>query len=343
MTRAQSMDVINDSTTLQSRIDAVLAAPIMEWDHSPEIDWQPGDALWAHPNDRVHEVQDWSSPVLEMPHGWLYSRAQSGDAGNCPRWMFEVIGLDDYFVGTDDDGNPIWGTCFNHDDTMDGAMGLVDCDDCLVGIGDEDTNCWFCGKRVRMQSRVAEAEERRARDMALYQAAREQLFSGMDLDSSLIFTSSSMGLRGVTPSRLVFDELPNNVEWVSWDGGTSDDYVSYCRSDIEATLVAYRLRPRISEPLNINDPSLYNTSYTINSPQRFGRTEHLSNVFQFLQVVDQGLEQAQQVQRFEVPSVNLQESHPDLYRPGYERYFENPTERHPSHARHLPRYRSADR
>lgn len=329
MTRAQSMEVINDSTTLQSRIDAVLAAPIMEWDHSPDIGWQPGDPLWPHPKDRMDEVQDWSSPVLEMPHGWLYSRAQSGDAGNCPRWMMEIVGLDDYFVGHDDDGNAVWGVTFNHDDTMDSSLYYVDCDDCLVGIGDEETNCWVCGKRVRMQSKADEARERQARDKELYDAALEALYGEMfQGDNHLIFTSSSSGMRGATLSGLVFDEA-SGTEWVAWDGGASEDYVSYASWDAAATSTFYH-EMLWGDGLDISDPSLYNTSYMINRPRQFGRTERLNNLLQLQLAVEQGLEQARQIQEFEVPRINLQETNPALYQPGYERYFESEQNNVPS-------------
>lgn len=47
MTRARTVDVLNDSTTLQSRIDTVLAAPDLDW--SNDSGWQPGDPLYEHP------------------------------------------------------------------------------------------------------------------------------------------------------------------------------------------------------------------------------------------------------------------------------------------------------
>lgn len=49
MTSAQTMDVLNDSTTLQSRIDTVLAAPDLDW--ANDSGWQPGDPLYDHPWD----------------------------------------------------------------------------------------------------------------------------------------------------------------------------------------------------------------------------------------------------------------------------------------------------
>lgn len=48
MTRAQTMDVVNDSTTVQSRIDTVLAGGD-DYDWSPDIEWYPGDPLYDAP------------------------------------------------------------------------------------------------------------------------------------------------------------------------------------------------------------------------------------------------------------------------------------------------------
>lgn len=115
MTRAQAMDVVNDSTTMQSRIDAVLAAPIMEWDHSPEIKWQPGDPLYQHPHLRtdIHTLVDSDGDEI-----WF-------QGGNFVRRMYDVI--DDYAT-----------------ERMAGTMG---CQTCLVSGDLNELECWNCGKR----------------------------------------------------------------------------------------------------------------------------------------------------------------------------------------------------
>lgn len=113
MTRAQSMDVINDSTTLQSRIDTVLAAPIMEWDNSDEIQWQPGDPVYPHPSVR----EDFYVQNDEDGDVYWFS------GGNYVRRMYDLIY--DY-----------------HTDRMEATMG---CQKCLVSGALNELECWNCG------------------------------------------------------------------------------------------------------------------------------------------------------------------------------------------------------
>lgn len=54
MTRAQTMDVLNDSTTLQSRIDTVLATPDLDW--ANDSGWHPGDPLYDWPGNYVRPM-----------------------------------------------------------------------------------------------------------------------------------------------------------------------------------------------------------------------------------------------------------------------------------------------
>jgi hypothetical protein len=141
MTRAQAMDVINDSTTIQSRIDAVLAAPILEWDHSPEINWQPGYPLYKY-----------------------------GEGGHV-RNMIELLGVEFWETGEWDTEKkrPIREVRIWHDDAFDGDMSFVDCVDCLVGVGDEEHHCWNCGKFLFIQSRAeirAEQEKKHLQHIA---------------------------------------------------------------------------------------------------------------------------------------------------------------------------------
>lgn len=69
MSRAQTMDVINDTTTMQSRIDTVLASVQPEYDWSPEIEWWPGDPLYPRPNvfQNVDNLQGvWIRPMFQV-------------------------------------------------------------------------------------------------------------------------------------------------------------------------------------------------------------------------------------------------------------------------------------
>lgn len=140
MTRAQSMDVINDSTTMQSRIDAALSAPIMEWDHSPDILWQPGDPIWAHPQER-----EFLSYEPEGESNWM----TEFQGGNYIRPMFQIIGRYERFVDMDEDGQAIYEECYAGDNTSEPSPSLeymIRCKDCGVGWGRDIDYCWICGK-----------------------------------------------------------------------------------------------------------------------------------------------------------------------------------------------------
>ena len=149
MTRAQTMDVVNDSTSIQSRIDAVLGSADSDYDWSPDIKWWPGDPLYPHPRRRGAEWYSYESPVLETPHG--YSPAGFGGGGNCVRHMVDAFDLEDEF------------------DLFFSAIG--DCRDCEVGIGWAEVDCWNCGKRVREKSRAREEHDAM---VSIYQARRDR-------------------------------------------------------------------------------------------------------------------------------------------------------------------------
>lgn len=338
------MDVINGATTLESRIDAVLAAPIMEWDHSPEIQWQPGDPLWKHPEDRDDEIFSFASPVLETPHGWLHSLPAQG-GGNCPRYMFEIVGLDDYFTGIDDQGNALYNAYFGHDDTMDGSP--MDCEDCLVGIGDDERHCWNCGKMLWLmtKSEMWAAHKKQQSDywaMVWDGMQRANAAEGRRRDE-LVLASSAF--RGQRADYVVLDEWSSNLANIEWPGPEMTyptDFVTYTFADAMATQVMYNNQQR----LDIYDDSLYNHSYTIDfdapgvplrglpifwgRSRRNGRTEWLNNWLQFCIAAEQGLQDWQRPAEFEVPRINLRDTNPDLYRPGYERYFESENQHVPT-------------
>lgn len=357
------MEVVNDSTTMQSRIDAVLAAPIMEWDHSPEIQWQPGDPLWKHPEERADETQDWSSPVLEMPHGWMHSRPSTGSAGNCPRYMFEIVGLDDFFVGYDENDDVVWGAHFGHDDTMDGSMYLVDCDDCLVGLGDDEVNCWVCGKRVLMESKAARRRELIKDSERQAQVYMATLWDEMRLPRHILTTPirsrPSQLIAGLRPMLSMVDEINSYFEWPPV---VEEEFVEYASWDANVTARMFRGLTRVVDeepavhpyhgPLDINDPSLYVNNYRINLdepvPQQGALMYWSSAQRRWAEMRLQEIMTEQEPEVPEVPRLTLRETNPDLYRPWYERYFESendnvrtsPAERRRGHGRAgAPRHR----
>lgn len=85
MTRAQSVDVVNDSTTMQSRIDTVLATPDLDW--ANDSGWHPGDPLYAWPGNYVRplfEVLDEAEPYVRCePCGVSWGRAGGDACWNC--------------------------------------------------------------------------------------------------------------------------------------------------------------------------------------------------------------------------------------------------------------------
>lgn len=70
MTRAQTTEVLNDTTSVQSRIDTVLSTPVLDW--ANDSGWHPGDPLYDYPNPT---------------RGEQYTRR-----------MLEVIDTDDYWM-----------------------------------------------------------------------------------------------------------------------------------------------------------------------------------------------------------------------------------------------------
>lgn len=343
------MEVINDSTTMQSRIDAVLAAPIMEWDFSPDIQWQPGDPLWKHPDERSDEVIDYSGPALQMPHGWYASRPDVG-GGNCPRYIFEIVGYDDYFTGNDDQGNAQYSEYFGHDDTMDGAIHLVDCDDCQVGLGDDEVNCWVCGKRVLMESKKAlklEQAQAMERQTQIYMAA---FWDEMQLPRHLLTVprrSRHSGLiEGLRSQMTVVDEIAH----IEWPSDPRIDFVEYASWDASFTTQLFNLRSRTEAvihpyhgPLDINDPELYVSDYRINLdepiPQQGALMYWSSAQRRWAEMRLQEIMANPEPELPEVPRLTLQETNPDLYRPGYERYFESEN----NSDQGIPRRRPSDR
>lgn len=360
------MEVINDSTTMQSRIDAVLAAPIMEWDFSPDIQWQPGDPLWKHPDERSDEVIDYSGPALQMPHGWYASRPDVG-GGNCPRYMLEIVGYDDYFAGTDRDGNVTYEPYFGHDDTMDGALHLVDCDDCMVGLGDDEVNCWVCGKRVLMETKAAIRAEQKAQ---MEQQAQIYWMSwwnamagandGLTMDRRILTvprrSSRSNLIEGLRANMSVVDEI-GHIEWPSdpridfveypaWDAGVTMQMYLQTANPEDAVIHPY------NGPLDPNDPSLYVNNYHINLddplPEQGALMYWSSSQRRWAEMRLREIMDNQEPALPEVPRITLQETNPALYRPGYERYFESendnvrtsPAERRRGHGRAgAPRHR----
>lgn len=77
MTRAQTVDVLNDSTTVQSRIDTVLAAPDLDW--SNDSGWQPGDPLYDRPNPYLRYGDQWVRPLIQL----IEDGAEWGDYARC--------------------------------------------------------------------------------------------------------------------------------------------------------------------------------------------------------------------------------------------------------------------
>lgn len=326
MTRAQTMDVINDSTTIQSRIDAVLADPTLQWDYSPDIQWQPGDPLWPHPSERRSEEINFSSPVLQQPHGWAYSMSERG-GGNHVRPMFEIIGLDDYFGGYDDEGDVVLETWFSPDDTMDGSMYLVDCDDCLVGIGDDEVNCWNCGRRVRMESKNDEAAECRRQAAESIRAdwgewgewlnrmSPERYYSPQDDRLIIVGTTfdDTSSLRGVRSLDYVLDEA---ASWATWSTPIDDaDLIEYSSWDAAFTQQAMSYIWN-SDTRQTREPG---TNLYWDVPRRQWPQLRISDEFMT----------TQEPTAPEIARISLQETRPDLYRPGYKRYFESEN----SHAR----------
>jgi len=334
VTRAQSMEVVNDSTTMQSRIDAVLAAPIMEWDHSPEIQWQPGDPLWQHPEERTREVIDFNSPVLEMPHGPYYSHPEYG-GGNCPRYMLEIIGLSDFFTGNDEDGNAQYQTILEPDDTLDGASYIIDCDDCLVGLGDDEVNCWVCGRRVLMETK---AERRRELAEAvnhqthIYWHSWWNAMAGANDGQEMLVPLSRRTL--VTPRRngrnamegfraqmSIVDEL----SYLEWPSVTEERFLEYTEADVALTRMWLNLNPNPVEPCTPPSPD---APIFWDSSQR-----------RWAELKLQEITPASEPELPDIPRLTLQETNPDLYRPRYERYFESEN----NNAQHLSRPRSSGR
>ncbi len=113
MPRAQSMDVINDSTTMTSRIDTMLLGVREDWDSSPEIKWNPGDPLYKHPSDR-NAVYDEGNPE------WGGAATVIGN-NQCARRMVELF----------DDGER-----YEH----------MRCEECLVSWSGAEAKCWCCGQ-----------------------------------------------------------------------------------------------------------------------------------------------------------------------------------------------------
>lgn len=329
------MAVVNDATTMQSRIDAVLAAPIMEWDYSPEIQWQPGDPIWKHPDERTDEVIDFAGPALEMPHGWCASRPEQG-GGNCPRYMLEIIGLDDFFTGNDDNGNAMYDTVFGSDDTMDGSDYLVDCEDCMVGIGNEEVHCWNCGERVLMISKMESAKEWTRKQAEINEEMMRRFWGGMDLPVSLIpetrrrdeliLVGSSFDgesrMRGLESRLTIVDEWPT---W-GWNDMTfPNDTATYTAEDARITTMLWENAnpvPYVNQ-LDPYDESLYVGSYQLAVPRNSGLTWFMENYMQLRLAAEQDLRGNFPVREFEVPRISLQDTNPDLYRQGYEQFFES--------------------
>lgn len=343
MTRAQSMDVINDATTLESRIDAVLSAPIMEWDHSPEIQWQPGDPLWKHPNDRGDEIFSFASPVLERPHGWIASLPAQG-GGNCPRHMFEIIGLDEYVVGTGEDGAAEYQTYFSHDDTMDGEV--MDCDDCLVGVGNDERHCWNCGKMLWLMTKneMQAAHRKHQFDpLVMFWEGIQRANAAEDRRRDELILASS-AFRGQRADYVVLDEWSSNLSDIEWDVPEMPyptDFVDYTFADVMAMQVLYNNQHRLNiyddslnieptepAPRSVRDIRIF-LGDSINTPRRNGRTEWMNDWLQIRLEVEQGLHDWRKPAEFEVPRINLRDTNPDLYRSGYERYFTNQTPHDP--------------
>lgn len=130
MTRARAMDVMNDATTMQIDIDAMLRRQDDQLDWSPEIDWQPGDPLYEHPYMRdfvyVRHGEE-TSEVITRGEFWdLDWRTQLLYEGYGPQWVRPMAEL------------------FENDDTMESDYRMR-CQPCGVNWhGDEP--CWNCGE-----------------------------------------------------------------------------------------------------------------------------------------------------------------------------------------------------
>lgn len=59
-------DVLNAATTIQSRIDTVLATPTLDW--ANDSGWQPGDPLYAHPWDSDSEDVQYVRSMVQLLH-----------------------------------------------------------------------------------------------------------------------------------------------------------------------------------------------------------------------------------------------------------------------------------
>jgi hypothetical protein len=397
------MEVINDSTTLQSRIDSVLAAPIMEWDHSPEIQWQPGDPLWNR-FDKLHRRQ-----------------------------MIQLIGVTFSATGEYDKERqqPIVEARETHDDTIDGNFDEVDCEDCLVGVDREENSCWNCGQllwrspkkdqpwfyeersqpvsidfhgteisnsnlewftefffnhpdrdhvrfrpvatvscfqdydpraepttvtpRTLVYSRSDVDEMRTMFDDLLRRPTR---LNGVDFDGdsplysnvvayireemwallndeieremhSALFGDGSHELtpRTSTPSRLIvatpmqngssdfrglisqYSVLDEVADWMSWSDSREDEFISYCDEDVRLSRLWFNLNPGPIESYNPPSPGV--PIFWDSAQRRWAEIQ-----------IDQ-LMTSQESRPPDVPTITLQDTNPDLYRPGYERYFES--------------------
>lgn len=74
MTRAQTVDVLNDSTTLQSRIDTVLATPDLDW--ANDSGWHPGDPLYEDPRLSYNEDAQVVRHMIDVFEDGLYYAAR---------------------------------------------------------------------------------------------------------------------------------------------------------------------------------------------------------------------------------------------------------------------------
>lgn len=64
MTSAQTTAVLNATTTLQGRIDTVLATPDLDWDD--DSGWQPGDPLYERPDPDARDDDQYVRPMFQV-------------------------------------------------------------------------------------------------------------------------------------------------------------------------------------------------------------------------------------------------------------------------------------
>ena len=339
MSRAQAIDVINDATTMQSRIDAVLMGVPDEWDYSPDIQWQPGDPLWPHPHSRYDEVLDFSSPARTSSPVFTDDDVspqtyddEAGGGGNYVRPMLEIVGLYDHYTGANENGDAQYVMGFGYDPTNDGYSYYVDCDDCQVGVGYDERDCWNCGQELWSQTKNEKNAARQAQQVKLYAAT---------FASSL--TNEHSVLRGLMSRISAADESMSAS--LSWDIWHIEPYSAAL--NINDELFVRSVEINFGEPTDGLLASLRNsinwrppdTALILRSivGRRYGRQQRMEDWVDIQHAIDEFLHKTPELVIPALPRITLHKIRPDLYRPRYERYFESENTHGPQRHQHANR------